>query len=229
MLAEKPDEPAVDGLDHEVKFLLPGAAAPAARVLLRGVCLPERPYAESLVESICLDTPTLAALEEKRASEYRKAKVRLRWYDGAGPVRIEVKRREGSRRAKLRAVLSLRAEELALDGLASPRLREIPALVAALGEPLPADLTPVLRLRYRRERFVDPAFGLRLSLDSEIRVVERASWCGALGGDLAIGWVVVELKGNRRDLTPALSPLVALGARRASLSKYAACMLAGAA
>jgi hypothetical protein len=211
---------AVDGLDHEVKYILPAASAAAARALLAGVCRPEAPHAASVVETVYFDDPGLGSLAEKRASDYLKTKVRLRWYDGRGPVWLEIKRRVGSRRDKARLPTGLDGAELGARGLAGLAGLDLARLAARSGVALRGALTPAVRLRYRRDRFVEPASGLRLSLDREIRALERAPG-GAAGPEL--GLALVELKGSRRELPGALIALAALGARRVSFSKYFAC------
>jgi hypothetical protein len=206
-------------LVHEIKYRLPAAAAAAARVLLSGVCRPERPHAEGVVHTVYLDTPEHRSREEKLASEYLKTKVRVRWYEGSPGAWIEVKRRIGSRRAKRRALLPFPAAALGAAPLASPRLAAT-ELALRLGEPLELRLRPVLHLRYRRARFELPAFGARLALDTEIRALARAGRCEP--APRALDVAIVEVKGGSRELPAPLAPLAALGAVRASFSKYAA-------
>ncbi len=213
---------AVEALDHEAKYILPAAAAAAARALLAGVCRPERPHAGSLVETVYFDDAALSSLEQKRASDYLKRKFRLRWYDGGGPVWLEIKRRIGSRREKARLPTGLDGAALGARGLAGLAGLSFVALAAAQGVAVPADLLPTLRLRYQRRRYVDPASGTRLALDTDILAVERAEPWGARALrrlDVAL----VEVKGGRRELPAALEVLARLGARRGSFSKYAAC------
>jgi hypothetical protein len=206
-------------LHHETKYRLPAAAAAAARVLLAGVCRPERPHPEGVVHTIYFDTPGHASREEKLASEYLKTKVRVRWYEESPGAWIEIKRRVGSRREKRRALLPFPVATLGVAALGSPRLR-IPELAALLGEPLDAELRPVLHLRYRRARFELPALGARLALDTEIRPLARPFHGGALTGALDVA--IVEVKGSSRELPAPLAPLAELGAVRSSFSKYAA-------
>jgi hypothetical protein len=210
-------------LDHEIKFLLPACAAAGAAALLAGCARRDREHPESVVDSIYFDTPALASLEAKRASDYRKSKLRLRWYDGGGTVWLELKRRAGSRRAKRRIALDLDGAELARAGLAARALVAPVRLLAALAEPLPAALRPVAHLRYRRSRFVDPGSGARLALDREIACLELDARAAPGVRPRALAVAVVETKGGERELPPALAALAALGARRASFSKYAAC------
>ena len=123
----------VEALDHEVKFVFPGAVLAAARAILLGACRREEPHAASLVETIYFDGPGLESLAEKLGSDYRKSKIRLRWYDRSPAVWLEVKRRVGGRREKLRlpvAAVPVDGRELSRRSLDSPALAQIPALLA---------------------------------------------------------------------------------------------------
>ncbi len=224
------DQDAGDALDHEVKFVFPGATVEVARTILRAACLGEVPHAASLVETIYFDSPGLASLAEKLGSDYRKSKVRLRWYDGGAAVWLEVKRRLGSRREKLRIPVALDGRELSRCSFDAPELARIPALLADAGEAAPAVLRPAVHLTYRRERFVEPASGARISLDSKISPLRIADWVASAPGIRRVGGnlrspYLVELKGESRELPPALAALAALGGRRESFSKYSFCLL----
>jgi hypothetical protein len=222
----------VEELDHEVKFVLPATAAGPARALLAGLCRREEPHPRSRVGTIYFDDRTLTSAGEKQASDYRKTKVRVRWYDGAGALHLEVKRRFGSRREKLRLPVAGDGDQLEAGGLAAAARLPVAATLAASGffsggESL-FDLAPVIRLDYQRERFVDAASDCRLSLDTEIVAIERAPWYAAAragrqpDGGLAVA--IVECKGPARALPYALRALDTLGARRRSFSKYTACL-----
>lgn len=207
--------------------MLPAAATPPVGAFLASSCRPEAPFAAGLVESIYFDADDLGAYHDKRASQLHKTKLRLRWYDGRGPVFAEVKRRRCERRDKVRAVVDLDGEELSRLGLSAPRLAEIPALLAARGLPVPAECRPVVRGRFHRRRWVEPGSGARVALDTAIAAVERAHRLGGgatTGADGRLPWAVVEIKGAATALPPPLRPLLALGCRRASFSKYAACL-----
>ncbi|MEO7795712.1 MAG: VTC domain-containing protein [Thermoanaerobaculia bacterium] len=233
-----PREP-LHALDHEVKFVFPGASLAVARTILQAACRRELPHAASLVETIYFDGRRLESLAEKLASDYRKTKIRLRWYDRSAAVWLEVKRRVGSRREKFRTRIgptedagreSLDGRELSLSSLDSPALATLPRWLVGVGEAVPAGLAPAVHLAYRRERFVEPASGLRISLDSEIEVVRIADWAAGLPGIRRVEGglrspYLVEIKGASRDLPPALAALAALGGRRESFSKYSFCLL----
>jgi len=213
-------------LGHETKYALPTALVPAARQLLAAHARPELPHASGVVESIYFDTPALASYEEKRASDLRKRKVRLRWYDGDGAVWIETKERLGSARAKRRAVSGLEGAELGRRGLAGAARLDSAWLARALGEPVAAGLRPVVHLRYRRERWL-AADGTRINLDREIETLALAPWLAGAPPSPGPGALsVLEVKGGGRDLPPWLEPLGAFGCRRGSFSKYAAALAA---
>jgi len=211
------------GLDHETKFVLCPSRVAAVRVLLRGVAHRELPFPANVVESIYFDDGCLSSFEEKRASEFIKTKLRLRWYDGDDAVFLECKQRFGTRRRKLRARVPLAAGELRRDGLAALGGVSLAALAPGLGAALAGDLAPTVHLRYRRERFV-AATGERLCLDSDIEAVAAAPRLGGGRRSLRLPAAVFELKGSGRALPPGCAGLATLGARRASFSKYSACL-----
>ena len=99
----------------------------------------------------------------------------------------------------------------------------LPTLLRPLGVPVSAQLQPVLVVRYRRDRFIAPTVDTRVSLDAQI-TVPRVH-CGLLSAPnpRPLPTAVVELKGDTASLPPALGPLVALGGRKVSFSKYRAC------
>jgi VTC domain len=214
-------------VELETKYLLSRAQTEAARAILRARYPADRPHAGGTVESLYFDTPTLAAHDEKRASDFRKAKLRLRWYDGSGSVWAEVKQRVGGRRTKHRIVVAIDGERLSRFGLGCPELERLPDELAALApfsELLPLRLSPIAHLRYRRDRFAEPG-GARISIDSAIETVAvdlgraRPARLGPWP------WIVIEIKGARREPSAGLGSLAALGARRWSFSKYGLCLM----
>ncbi|MEO8275626.1 MAG: VTC domain-containing protein [Thermoanaerobaculia bacterium] len=217
-------------LGYETKFIFPGEALAPARVIVAAACRPELPFGSSHVETIYFDGRGLESLEEKLASDYHKAKIRLRWYDSAGTVWLEVKRRVGTRREKFRTPLPIDGRELSRRGLEHPDLVRVPELLSAHGENAAADLIAVVHLTYRRERFVAAGSSLRISIDSAIRALEIAPWTERIPGRSqhrpgAGTPFLVEIKGESRDLPPELRALAVLGGRRGSFSKYSFCLL----
>ena len=204
--------------DRELKYVVPRATVPVVAALLAGLCVPEQPHHRSIVDTVYLDTPDLRSLEEKLSSDFQKTKVRLRWYDGAGSVFAEVKRRRGARRAKQRIELPVDATRVARDARGMPRFDGLPALLASRGVALPAILRPVVQLRYRRTRWVERTTGVRIALDTEIAAVAIAAPFAIATGQ-PLPFAVLELKGAAAGMPGALAALPRMGCRRAAVSK----------
>ncbi len=180
--------------------------------------------------SIYYDTLDLRFFQEKLASDDRKTKVRVRWYED--PVRgrvlpasfLEVKYRLGSRRKKLRVKAQEPAAWFSGTSLESPRLLPIPSRLRSIGLEPPAGLQPLLTVRYHRRRFVEPLSRSRISLDTAISV-HRANrrllpWRKSIPLDTG----VLEVKNMMGDLPARLRPLLGTGIRLSSFSKYGACL-----
>lgn len=194
---------------------------------LRLVCRPDPVFPESTVFTVYYDTPALDCLREKHNSDYLKTKIRLRWYVVDGRVTdaafLEVKSRFGSRREKHRVTLPFQSAWPTHGSLDIPSLRRVLRLARPDGLMVPDDYRPVLLVRYRRRRFIEPHTGLRASLDSDIGApaVSRAE--GLTPNRLPLPVTVFEFKGPRDHLPESLRVLTTLGFRKASFSKYAAC------
>jgi hypothetical protein len=215
------------GLERELKFVLEEPRAKIALAMLRARCRPDGRYATGVISTIYYDTPWLQLLGEKADSDYQKVKVRLRWYRGPQDQRgstasfLEIKRRVGALRDKVRLETPLAAAALEGMSLDDPALVSVLDLVPALGLPVPMPLIPALLLRYTRHRFIEPLSGTRVSLDTDITAVRGRKGLFGVGAGGVLPAAVLEVKGQADDLPPALRPLAHLGARRASFSKYA--------
>jgi hypothetical protein len=227
---DPPIHPAAEDLERELKFVLPAARVDPVRRWLAILCRPDERYPDADVWTVYYDTPGLTSLDEKLNSDYLKTKIRVRWYappggSAAGPVFVEAKRRVGNRRDKVRVRLPMPAEELAGRALDDPAFQGLPARLAEQGVVLRADWQPMLALRYRRRRFVEPLSGARISLDSDIaavRVNHRFLYARHLG---PLPVAVLEVKGQAEELPGPLRALLPLGLRKQSMSKYATLVL----
>ena len=230
-LLYRPFEP-VSPLDFEIKYMLPEGRVPLVRRHLDTVARRDAEYPVARVHTVYFDTVELACLGEKLSSDYLKTKVRLRWYeslpDGVlSNVFSEVKWRRGARRKKIHVDTGVPGSELASRSLADPFLsRMATRTVAEAGRP--SALFPVLALSYRRDRYVDPALGTRISLDSEIAVGRVNPRFLRRRRPGSLGTAVAEFKSPVADLPPSLRYLALLGARKGSFSKYSACFEAAA-
>ena len=216
-------EIAPEDLQHEVKYVVPAARA-ASLALLVGRLLPPDPrFPVGVVESLYYDTSDLQLLGEKLASDYLKTKVRLRWYpETTTPPLIELKRRRGSRRHKLRLATDLDVADVSSGPLSRPVLMALPRLLRRSGVAIPETLVPVFVVRYRRRRWIVPGSGARVSLDTDI-TVPRVHRHLAPGRRTPLPAAVLEVKGATPRLPARLASVAVLGPRRSSFSKYLAC------
>lgn len=217
----------IEDLERELKFVLPASRADAAAGFLAALCAPDSEYPRALVWTVYYDTPDVRSLGEKADSDYLKMKLRVRWYGELsgrpeGPVFVEAKYRVGSRRDKVRARLDVAADEIAAWPLDDVRFAALPRALAPAGVRIGPEWRPVLRLRYERQRFVERATGTRVSLDRDItaEAVNPGMLAPVNAGALAVA--VLEVKGREDRLPRVLEPLLHLGARQGSLSKYVA-------
>ena len=213
--------------DFELKFV--GERWRGATVLrwLRLVCRPDPVFPESTIFTVYYDTPALDCLRDKRNSDYLKTKIRLRWYlvgdRMADSAFLEIKSRLGSRRDKRRVALPFQARWPTSGSLDIPSLSLVPRLLRPMGFLASDDYRPVLLVRYRRHRFIEPHTGLRASLDRDIHAPAASRAAGLTPNPLPLPTTVFELKGRRDRLPESLGTVTALGFRKTSFSKYAAC------
>lgn len=215
--------------EHELKLAVPAGREAAVAAWLRSLTRPDDLYPDNEVHTLYFDTPGLDSLAEKINGDCEKTKVRLRWYAAPGqdgstsPVFLETKERLGAARAKRRIETDLDPAEIAARPF-DPRLGA--AVTARLRDGFAragAGLQPTLLLRYRRQRFFDPASQARISLDSRIRTLAvnpRLFHASAVG---EVPMSVVEVKSTAFELPRSLRSLLALGCRPRAISKYALC------
>jgi hypothetical protein len=213
--------------DRELKFSLPAGQVDLVRRLLESVCRRDPDHPAAIVWTIYYDTADFGSLGEKLNSDYVKSKVRLRWYsslDGrVSPTAfVEAKMRRGNRREKVRVPAPYPAATIAAWGLQEPRLLALPQLLRPHGIVVRGGWQPMILLRYRRDRFVEPASLARVSLDTDIRATAVNRRFISTLDDTAIGTAVLEIKGGAEDLPLRLRPLIRLGIRQRSFSKYLA-------
>ena len=218
---------AVSKTSFELKFTIDGRNITAVRRWLTSICQPDPLFPRGVVNSIYFDTPDLHHLREKINSDYLKTKVRLRWYEGGGrPAErsfLEAKLRVGARRRKVRLETAFSGTWLTRTALHDQALRRIPQELRPLGVPVPSQLRPVLRIRYTRDRFVDPLAGVRISLDAEISAPAVNRELLSVPNPLPLDTAVVEVKGQARELPTVIRSLTDLGGRKRSFCKYRAC------
>ena len=213
--------------DRELKFALPNGRVDLARRWLDAVCRRDPQFPGAIVWTIYYDTPGLTALGEKINSDYLKRKIRVRWYSAiagapSGPAFVEAKFRVGTRRTKARIQVPYSAEDLASWSLQDPRLQSFPLLLREKGIRIRDLWQPVMLIRYRRDRFIGPVGRARVSLDAEISAAAVNPRFLSAADYSVLGSGILEVKGVDEVLPLALRPLLQLGARKRSFSKFLA-------
>jgi hypothetical protein len=178
-----------------------------------------------MVWSLYFDTEQFELLRQKIEGNCDKRKIRFRWYDGTGNVYVEIKYRFGALRDKLRIETSVASETLEYRRLEEngELLQNLLHPLRAAGARLPAALFPMMTICFLRNRFVDPASGARVSVDEQITVASANRRFFKGDRPVPLPLAVVEVKGQGSRLSPSLSEILAVGARRDSVSKYLEC------
>ena len=211
--------------ERELKFTLPAGRVHLARRRLESVCRRDPQFPAALVWTLYYDTPALVSLSEKINSDYLKRKIRVRWYSdlegrASGLAFVEAKLRVGTLRSKVRARLAIPAEEIAHWDLLDPRLLPLPLLLRDQGILHQESWQPVMLIRYRRDRFLEPLTQSRVSLDADISAAAASPRFLSAPDRSPLATAVLEVKGGSDELPAALRPLLALGMHKRSFSKF---------
>jgi len=203
---------------------MPAARAQLARRRLETLCRRDPEFPSAIVWTIYYDTPALVSLGEKLNSDYLKRKIRVRWYSDlegrvTGPAFVEAKVRVGNRRSKARVRLPYPADEVARWDLQDARLQRLPLLLRDQGVLGQDAWQPMMLLRYRRDRFIEPLTQSRVSLDAEIAAVRVNPRFLSATNRSPLATAVLEVKGSADTLPVVLRPLLALGSRKSAFSK----------
>ena len=175
------------------------------------------------VTSLYYDDFMDTALLEKQDGLSRHTKFRLRTYDGSdGIIRLERKIKQGLLTEKQTAVLT--REQLPLldaPGQLAGDAGELAVQMRAAG------LRPAVTVRYRRDAFYFPGTDLRLTFDTDLRVLaadEKALFDTSLSGIPVLDGNTVIMEIKYGSCMPAfIRHLTAVPARQLSVSKYALC------
>ena len=216
-------------LGNELKYIIGNRRSKSVLQWLKCNCRPDPQFPAGVVNSIYFDTRDWQSLGEKINSDYLKTKIRLRWYtemDGSYPHDqsfAEVKYKIGTKRHKRRIPAPFFASNLSSMDLLNPALLRIPQLLKTHGVRLHRSHFPVYRIEYKRFRFLEPLYGGRICFDKDIRIPQVNPMAMARQYPLALQTAVFEFKGVSANLPHSLFPLMKLGLKKASFSKFGAC------
>ena len=216
----------------ERKFFVPPGKKELACTLLRQVCRPDIEYPWSQINTLYFDTPDLDQYQRSASGEFRKDKVRIRWYGGTEdsqgmvPVFLELKSRRGFASSKQRHRVLVSSELLEISRLSAGIVnkRILMDTIAGFGHCLDKPLRQVILVTYSRYRFNEVFTGMRVSFDYDIRSSTVAADIGYGEQGLLLQGAVIELKGLTLDIPPTLSQIKLVVPDWGRFSKYARCI-----
>ena len=188
------------------------------------------------VESLYLDTPSLAFHRAKMRGEPERLKLRVRSYSLSGPAYLEIKRRWGDVIEKTRVAVARDGVEEAVLGVGKP-LEESPEAWCTLerfsGLAAGSGAAPTLRVRYAREAYTSAVDTYaRVTFDRRIAAQRVCTWDDAGAPDpwceveecqsARAPWPLVVMEFKCRLSVPCwISEAIRRhGLRRQSFSKY---------
>jgi hypothetical protein len=216
----------------ERKYYLAPKEVGLAYGLLRHICLMDSKYPSEQINSLYFDTTDLNQYARSASGDFRKDKVRIRWYgnnedmNGMRAIFIELKSRRGFASTKQRLELQVPVESLVLENLRKgvvPRTLLMGTL-ARFGY-FPFDmLQPLIKISYWRYRFSEVMAGQRVALDCHIRSTMIIPGLGNGEKELELPGSVIEIKGRTIELPPTLRRTKMLHIDWTRFSKYSACI-----
>ncbi len=214
----------------ERKFYIRPEKTGFAFGLLNQLCARDTAYFSEQINSLYFDTPDLEQHEISSSGDFRKDKVRIRWYgngidsDPEKTVFIEWKSRNGFAGTKKRRKMTVPAEKLELCHLSEGIINREALIdsLAGFGYFPSGILVPVILISYWRYRFTDIAAGQHVSLDCRIRstMVRPCPW--GFEKHLELPGAVLEIKGKSLELPPSLMGITVLETEWTRFSKYSA-------
>jgi hypothetical protein len=216
----------------ERKFFIVSRNLGFAYTILRQICRPDKEFPKDMVNSLYFDTVDLDQYEKSASGEYRKNKVRIRWYGEINdsqetvPVYVELKTRQGFASSKQREKFLVPAKSLELANLGSGIVSRTTLIetIARFGFYPEQPLRPIIRISYWRYRFNEMSTGVRVSFDYRIRSSIVASDLGYGERELQLTGGVVEVKGPNLELPVTLRRIRLLDADWSRFSKYSYCI-----
>lgn len=220
------------GQRFERKFAILPTNTGLAYSFLRQICRPDSSYPKDRVNSLYYDTADLDQYEKSAAGEFRKNKVRIRWYDSdikgqeEVPVYLEVKEREGFASSKQRRKFTVPLQLLNPENLSRGILDKttINHTLASFGHFLEKPIKPVIVISYQRYRFSEMQTGVRVSFDNDVRATVVAPDLGRQTREVRLTNGVIEVKGPSIELPETLRRMRLLDIDWSRFSKYGNCL-----
>ena len=216
----------------ERKFFILPKHIGFAYATLRQVCRADSEYPEGQVNSLYFDTPDLEQYIRSASGDFRKEKVRIRWYGQPGShqeevsVFLELKSRQGFASSKQRCRLAVSAQHLELAHLGAGIIDKttLATTLAEFGHFPSNPLQPIIMICYQRYRFNEMLTGTRVSFDHNIVSSVVAPGLGYRERELRLEGGVIEVKGPTLELPVTLRRIRVLDADWSRFSKYGQCI-----
>jgi len=136
---------------------------------------------------------------------------------------MEAKRKNGSRRKKIRVISPYSGDFLSDVRLEDTIFLELPRLLHTQNFVFNENIFPAYQISYKRIRFIEPISGTRLCFDFDIRAPRSNFHMLPRFNPFFLNMAVFEMKGHAQKLPFSLNFLLKLGLRKSSFSKYSAC------
>jgi len=214
---------------HEIKFVIKNYKIHQVIHWLKCYCKTDPEFPSGSVSSIYYDTKEWRFMGEKINSDYFKTKVRVRWYSDIKNINhydtsfVEAKYKIGSRREKTRIKTPYSGDWLSMVPLNNPELCTIPYILFSNGEFLTQKIYPVFQISYKRQRFIDPFTRSRICIDYDICAPRVNNYMVSKFNSFNLTTAVFEMKSELSKLPLSLQPLIDIGLKKSSFSKYSTC------
>ncbi len=203
-----------------------------AYTFLRQVCRPDKEYPKDRVFSLYFDTPDLDEYMRSASGDFKKDKVRIRWYgavtdqQGTTPVFLELKKREGFASSKQRQRFLVPSGQLQPANLGSGIIDKTVLIntLARFGHFPEKSIRPIILISYWRYRFNEMQTGVRVSFDHDISTSAVAPELGRREREIHLPGGVIEVKGPTLELPVTLRRMRVLDTDWSRYSKYGYCI-----
>jgi len=216
----------------ERKFFVLPRNIGLAYAMLRQFCRMDSEYPEEQVNSLYFDTEDLEQYVKSSSGEFRKDKVRIRWYHTLDhyqeevPVFLELKSREGFASSKQRQRLEVPVQYLETANLCNGviPMTSITDTINSFGYFPEKPLQPIILISYWRYRMAEMQTGMRVTLDCNIRSTIVNRTLGYDERELKLAGGVIEIKGTQIELPTTLRQMRLLDLDWSRYSKYSYCI-----
>ena len=216
----------------ERKFFVQPENIGFAYALLHQICRPDHEFPEERINSLYFDSPGLNEHNRSLEGEYRKDKIRIRWYHkldtytGSVPIFTELKSREGFTGSKKRKKDYVPVQQLETRNLHTGIVSKTYLIdtLADFDYYPDTQIWPIILISYFRYRFTEPLSGTRVSLDCDIRSTMTNRQFKNSEQGLKIAGAVIEVKGSVIELPVMLRQMKLLDIDWSRFSKYSLCL-----